>query len=134
MYRTISICQTTGSTIYGSNIWDNDGSYYLPDAYVKTGYSSFDPNIPRYSSGGGSGGGCGGHMNSVGLVFLEQHEGFISTFKDDGAGHISIGYNCDAPFLIDIVQYSDAQHCKEIKALISKTTGAAILKKRSFQI
>jgi hypothetical protein len=100
-----------------------DGSYYLPDAYVKTGYSSFDPNIPvcymtscilcisgqsgqnlivlkyylkRYSSGGGSGGGCGGHMNSVGLVFLEQHEGFISTFKNDGTGHISIGYNCDA--------------------------------------
>lgn len=23
-----------------------DGKYYLPDAYVKTGYSSFDPNIP----------------------------------------------------------------------------------------
>lgn len=23
-----------------------DGKYYLPDAYVKTGYSGFDPNIP----------------------------------------------------------------------------------------
>lgn len=24
----------------------SDGKYYLPDAYVKTGYSGFDPNIP----------------------------------------------------------------------------------------
>ncbi|CAO3673651.1 unnamed protein product [Umbelopsis ramanniana] len=119
-------CQTTGSTIYGSNIWDYDGKYYLPDAYVKTGYSGFDPKIPRCSSGGGSGGGssgggCGGHMNSVGLSFLESHEGFISTFRDDGAGHISIGFghNCDA----------DSQHCKEIKAPISKATGLALLQK-----
>ncbi|GAB5590720.1 hypothetical protein Unana1_05620 [Umbelopsis nana] len=116
-------CQTTGSTIYGSNIWDFDGKYYLPDAYVKTGYSGFDPNIPKCSSGGtggGSGGGCGGHMNQVGLSFLEQHEGFVSTFKDDGVGHMSIGYghNCDA----------DPQHCKQIKAPISQATGQALLK------
>ncbi|KAJ2959750.1 hypothetical protein NQZ79_g4858 [Umbelopsis isabellina] len=49
-------CQTTGDTLYGSNIWDYDGKYYLPDAYVKTGYSGFDPSIPKCSSSGGGGG------------------------------------------------------------------------------
>ncbi|KAI8582368.1 hypothetical protein K450DRAFT_278409 [Umbelopsis ramanniana AG] len=52
-------CQTTGSTLYGSNIWDYDGKYYLPDAYVKTGYSGFDPKIPRCGSTGGGSSGSG---------------------------------------------------------------------------
>ncbi|KAG2171602.1 hypothetical protein INT43_008328, partial [Umbelopsis isabellina] len=114
-------CQTTGDTLYGTNIWDYDGKYYLPDAYVKTGYSSFDPNIPRCSTsgGGGSGGGCGGHMNQVGLTFLEQHEGWSATIYNDGAGHPTIGYghNCDA----------DSQHCKQLSPPITKAEGQKLL-------
>ncbi|KAF7728211.1 hypothetical protein EC973_006492 [Apophysomyces ossiformis] len=53
-------CQTTGDSIYGSNIWDFDGKYYLPDAYIKTGYSGFNPNIPKCKGSGGGGGSGGG--------------------------------------------------------------------------
>jgi hypothetical protein len=42
------ICQIAGDTMYGSNIWDKvaDG-YYVPDYYVRTGYSGFAPGVPR---------------------------------------------------------------------------------------
>ncbi|KAH8551469.1 hypothetical protein BGW37DRAFT_537962 [Umbelopsis sp. PMI_123] len=39
-------CQAIGDTLYGSNVWDYDGTYYFSDYYVKTGYSGLDPNIP----------------------------------------------------------------------------------------
>ncbi|CAM0135469.1 unnamed protein product [Umbelopsis sp. WA50703] len=48
-------CQTISETIYGSNVWDFDGTYYLPDYYLKTGYSGLDPNLPASSASNGTG-------------------------------------------------------------------------------
>jgi cell wall-associated NlpC family hydrolase len=45
------VCQATGGSAYGSTVWDKtiDG-VWVTDAYVKTGYTGFDPNLPRCSS------------------------------------------------------------------------------------
>jgi cell wall-associated NlpC family hydrolase len=42
------VCQATGGLAYGSSIWDKtmDG-VWVTDAYVKTGYTGFDPNLPK---------------------------------------------------------------------------------------
>jgi hypothetical protein len=42
------VCQAAGGSAYGSTVWDktSDG-VWVPDAYVKTGYTGFDPQIPR---------------------------------------------------------------------------------------
>lgn len=60
-----------------------------------------------------------GHMNQAGLSMLEQFEGFVANFKDDGAGHKSIGFghNCDA------------QPCAGIQAPISKAQAQTLLQK-----
>ena len=60
-----------------------------------------------------------GHMNQAGLSMLEQFEGFVANFKDDGAGHKSIGFghNCDA------------QPCAGIAAPISKAQAQTLLQK-----
>jgi CHAP domain len=40
-------CQDTGPSAYGSTIWDyTSDRLWVPDYYVKTGYSGFDPDIP----------------------------------------------------------------------------------------
>lgn len=54
-YVTVS-CQTTGTTVNGTNIWDYLPAYggYTTDAYLYTGYDGHDPNLP-YCSGGGGG-------------------------------------------------------------------------------
>ncbi|MFC6593963.1 NlpC/P60 family protein [Kitasatospora paranensis] len=45
------VCQATGGSAYGSTIWDktSDG-LWVTDVYVKTGYSGFDPNLPKCAS------------------------------------------------------------------------------------
>ena len=49
------VCQTSGGAAYGSTIWDyTSAGYYVTDAYVKTGYSGFNPNLPRCTQSGGS--------------------------------------------------------------------------------
>ncbi|GAA4161904.1 hypothetical protein GCM10022286_20220 [Gryllotalpicola daejeonensis] len=41
-------CQRTGGAAYGSSIWDRTAKgAWIPDAYVKTGHSGFDPRLPR---------------------------------------------------------------------------------------
>ena len=42
------VCQATGESAYGSTIWDKtvDG-VWVPDAYVKTGYSGFASGVPQ---------------------------------------------------------------------------------------
>ncbi|GAA1262715.1 hypothetical protein Psi02_75220 [Planotetraspora silvatica] len=43
-------CQTTGPDAYGSNLWDyTDDNLWVPDFYVKTGYSGPTPQLPRCS-------------------------------------------------------------------------------------
>jgi hypothetical protein len=40
-------CQSTGPDAYGSNVWDyTSDSLWIPDFYVKTGYSGTDPDLP----------------------------------------------------------------------------------------
>lgn len=52
-------CQDNGPSYGGSTIWDYtaDG-YWVPDAYVKTGYSGMVPGMPTCSSLGINGGGA----------------------------------------------------------------------------
>ncbi|CAJ0916233.1 9141_t:CDS:2 [Entrophospora sp. SA101] len=42
------VCQTTGDTVQGINIWDKliDGNF-VSDVFVKTGTSGFSPDLPR---------------------------------------------------------------------------------------
>ncbi|KAI8097433.1 uncharacterized protein BX664DRAFT_383721 [Halteromyces radiatus] len=107
-------CQTTGDVIYGSKIWDYDGTYYLPDVYVKTGYDGFDPQLKRCSSTPPPphpppNVGCGGHLNEKSLSLLKQLEGWNPNFYDDGLDN-------------------DATHCKNIQSPITEAEGAALLK------
>ncbi|MGK4580516.1 C40 family peptidase [Kitasatospora sp. HPMI-4] len=45
------VCQATGGSAYGSTIWDQTGDgLWVTDVYIKTGYSGFDPNLPKCSS------------------------------------------------------------------------------------
>jgi len=48
-------CQTTGTTVNGTNIWDYLPGYggYVTDAYVLTGYDGFIPGMPMCTTGGG---------------------------------------------------------------------------------
>lgn len=50
-------CQTTGTTVEGTNIWDFLPGYggYVTDAYVLTGYDGFIPGVPQCSGNGGGG-------------------------------------------------------------------------------
>jgi NlpC/P60 family len=54
-------CQAIGANAYGSNIWDKTtDKLWVADHYLKTGYDSFAPGVPRCSgeddsSGSGSG-------------------------------------------------------------------------------
>jgi cell wall-associated NlpC family hydrolase len=42
------VCQKRGEEAYGSTIWDHTTeNMWVPDFYLKTGYSGFDPNVPR---------------------------------------------------------------------------------------
>jgi CHAP domain len=50
-------CQTTGTSVNGTTIWDYLPGYggYVTDAYVLTGYDGFIPGVPQCgTSGGGS--------------------------------------------------------------------------------
>ena len=45
------VCQATGGSAYGSTIWDKTGDgLWVTDVYVRTGYSGFDPNLPKCGS------------------------------------------------------------------------------------
>jgi hypothetical protein len=45
-------CQTTGTTVNGTNIWDHLPAYggYSTDAYIYTGYDGHDPYLPLCGS------------------------------------------------------------------------------------
>jgi len=46
-------CQDLGPDAYGSPVWDyTTDSLWVVDKYVRTGYSSFDPKLPRCSGSG----------------------------------------------------------------------------------
>jgi cell wall-associated NlpC family hydrolase len=45
------VCQATGTLAYGSTIWDKtDDGMWVPDAYVRTGFSGFVPGMERCST------------------------------------------------------------------------------------
>jgi hypothetical protein len=44
-------CQDSGPSAYGSSIWDRtQDNLWVPDYYVTTGFSGFDPYLPRCSA------------------------------------------------------------------------------------
>jgi hypothetical protein len=66
---TVSVkCQATGPNAYGSTVWDfTSDQLWIPDYYVKTGYSGFSPNLPRCDGPVGSASGSGQYLTSATL-------------------------------------------------------------------
>ncbi len=66
---TVSIsCQAAGPTAYGSTVWDfTSDQLWIPDYYVKTGYSGFSPNLARCDTSVGSANGSGKYLASATL-------------------------------------------------------------------
>lgn len=40
-------CQTSGEVVEGNEVWDYVGNGYVSDAFVRTGYEGFAPNVTR---------------------------------------------------------------------------------------
>ena len=61
-------CQATGPNAYGSTVWDfTSDQLWITDYYVRTGFSGFDPNLPRCDNPVGSAGGSGQYLTSTTL-------------------------------------------------------------------
>lgn len=73
-------CQTTGTTVNGTNIWDYLPGYggYVTDAFVLTGYDGFIPGMPMCGSGGGGGGG-GTSLGATVVSKARTHTGYNAT-------------------------------------------------------
>ncbi|WP_159943854.1 MULTISPECIES: NlpC/P60 family protein [unclassified Nocardiopsis] len=80
------VCQAIGENAYGSNIWDktSDG-LWVADHYVKTGYSTFHPDLPRCDDGG-SGGGGGNYTAKVDLAGRDAKKTSATEVKTYAAG------------------------------------------------
>jgi hypothetical protein len=66
-------CQTTGTTVEGTNIWDYLPAYggYVTDAYVLTGYDGFIPGVPMCGAPSG-----GGTLGSTIITKARSHLGY----------------------------------------------------------
>jgi hypothetical protein len=71
-------CQTTGTTVDGTNIWDFLPAHggYVTDAYVLTGYDSFIPGMPMCGGGGGGGGSGGSTLGATIVAKARSHLGY----------------------------------------------------------
>ncbi|MCW2643497.1 MAG: peptidoglycan endopeptidase [Dactylosporangium sp.] len=62
-------CQAIGANAYGSNIWDKTtDNLWVADHYLKTGYDSFTPGVPRCAGEDDSSGSGGGYPAKVDLA------------------------------------------------------------------
>jgi hypothetical protein len=70
-------CQTTGTTVEGTNIWDFLPGYggYVTDAYVLTGHDGFIPGVPLCGQPPGGGGGSG-TLGAAILTKARSHLGY----------------------------------------------------------
>lgn len=87
------VCQTTGDTVKGINIWDKliDGNF-VSDVFVKTGTSGFSPDLPRCKNTSSSNIGSpnNGKINDAGLKLIKEFEVFRKDFYLDPVVSVSI--------------------------------------------
>ena len=85
-------CQTTGTKVETSNIWDKtqDGCY-VSDYYVKTGSSGFLPGVPKCGGTPPSGTPCTG-VNDKTLSLIKSFESFVPRPSPDPIGLPTVGY------------------------------------------
>lgn len=85
-------CQTTGTKVLTSNIWDKtqDGCF-VSDYYVKTGFPGFIPGVPRCDGSPPSGTPCTG-VNDRTISLIKEFEGFVPSPSPDPIGLPTVGY------------------------------------------
>ncbi|KAJ5131234.1 uncharacterized protein N7515_007273 [Penicillium bovifimosum] len=106
-------CQTTGTTIFGNNIWDKttDGCY-VADYYVKTGINGYVTKKCG-SSGGGSGGGSGSSKGKAIISAAQSKKGLPYVWGGGGcSGPSKGGFDCSG-----LTQYAI---CKALKKTIPR--------------
>ncbi|CCX31104.1 lysozyme-like domain-containing protein [Pyronema domesticum] len=87
-------CQTTGTKVLTSNVWDktSDGCY-VSDYYVSTGHSGIFLSKCGTSGGPPSGGsGCVAPINAATISLIKSFEGFVPSPKPDPIGLPTVGY------------------------------------------
>nr|WJZ50377.1 GH24 muramidase [Trichophaea saccata] len=84
-------CQTTGTSVQGSNVWDKtQHGCYVADYYVKTGHSGIFTTKCGSSSGGGS---CKPPpINAATVALIKEFEGFVPKPAPDPIGLPTVGY------------------------------------------
>lgn len=92
-------CQTSGTNVFGNNIWDKtDDGCYVADYYVKTGKNGYVTG----KCGGNSGGGGGGSGNLPGLNSVQSRNAraIIGEAKKEKLGH----HGCEAGIATALVE------------------------------
>ncbi|CAH1766962.1 9750_t:CDS:2, partial [Entrophospora sp. SA101] len=116
------VCQTTGDTVQGINIWDKliDGNF-VSDVFVKTGTSGFSPDLPRCKNTSSSNIGSpnNGKINNEGLELIKRFEKFEENFYNDPVGIKTIGYG----------HACHVNNVDDIKPPITIAQGEALLRK-----
>ncbi|CAG8695611.1 12419_t:CDS:2, partial [Cetraspora pellucida] len=115
------VCQTTGNTVNGKNIWDklSDGSFCF-DSYVDNAVglpkceSAKNPPAKNPSANNGK-------VNQEGLNLIKEFEGFRPNFYGDSVNIKTIGYGHAC--------HVDPHKCNNIHPPITKAQGEALLKK-----
>ncbi len=105
--KTVNVaCQTTGTFVSGTAIWDKVDAGYVSDAFLYTGYNGYIPGVSKCGSSGGGGSGsqtCAelgytGACNGDTLVWCENGSkksvDCSATGRKCGYQDSSVGYNC----------------------------------------
>ena len=85
-------CQTTGTKVETTTIWDKtqDGCY-VSDYYVKTGFSGFIPGVDKCGGTSPGGSACTG-VNDNTIALIKEFEGFVPRPAPDPIGLPTVGY------------------------------------------
>lgn len=86
-------CQTTGTKVGTTNIWDKtQDDCYVSDYYVDTGNSGYIPGVPKCgSTSPPAGTPCTG-LNTKSINLIKEFEGFVPTPSPDPIGLPTVGY------------------------------------------
>lgn len=112
-------CQTTGTKVETTNIWDKtQHGCYVSDYYVKTGFSGFIPGVPK--CGGTSTGSPCTTVNDKTIALIKEFEGFVPRPAPDPIGLPTVGYG----------HLCQTKTCSEAGPFpLTTTTATALLKK-----
>lgn len=113
-------CQTTGTKVETTSIWDKtqDGCY-VSDYYVKTGFSGYIPGVPKCGGTSPGGSACTG-VNDKTIALIKEFEGFVPRPAPDPIGLPTVGYG----------HLCQTKTCSEAGPFpLTKTTATTLLKK-----